>query len=54
MTYILTLLFTIVLDSRSSFEAFTKFIFKLDYLYMLRSIVYVFIYEEKKKAKIAK
>ena len=54
MTHISNLLPTIALDGRSPFEASTKSLPKLDHLHMLGSSVYVFIHEEKRKAKSAK
>ena len=54
ITHISNLLLIIALDSRSFFEASTKFLSKLDHLHILGSTVYVFIHKEEKKAKSTK
>ncbi len=54
MTYISNLLLTSVLDGLSSYETSTGLLPQLNYLWVLGSTVYVFIREEKRKAKSAK
>ena len=54
MIYISNLLFTSSLDRLSSYEASTGSFLQLSYLKVLRSMIYIFIYKEGKKAKSAK
>lgn len=54
MTYVSNLLSTSFLDKLSLYEVLIKFLPKLNHFWELGSIVYVFIYKEKIKAKFAK
>ena len=55
MTYISNLLFSTALDHHSLFKASTKSLLKLNHLYILDLIVYIFIYKKKrKKSQVSK